>query len=109
MITVKVRPRTTTAIADLQRILNQTVRLISQDLFNTVKQKTPKRSGRARNDWRLRQVGQVKAATGNNVYQLKNTQPYISRLDTGYSKQAPEGFTRPAFREVARRQKGKRR
>jgi len=109
VISISIKPATTTAIADLQRKLNQTVRLISQDLFQTVKRTTPIRSGRARKNWKLRQVGQVKAATGNNVYNIKNTLPYIDRLDKGYSKQAPEGITRPAFREVARRQRGKRR
>ena len=106
MITVRVSPATTTAIADFQRKINQTVRLISEDLFETVKRKTPIKSGRARRTWKMRQVSQVRAATGNNVYEIKNTQPYIDRLDNGYSKQAPEGITRPAFREVSRRQRG---
>lgn len=57
----------------------------------------------------MRQTGQIKAATGNNVFKIKNTVPYLGRLEQGYSKQAPEGITRPAFREVSRRQRGKRR
>jgi len=83
-------------IAELSNDVDQMVRQVSTDLFDTVKQKTPVASGRAKRGWRLRQEGKFR-------YEIANRVPYISRLDEGYSKQAPRGMTRPATREVLNR------
>jgi len=83
-------------IAELSNDVDQMVRSISQDLFDTIKQKTPVRSGRARKSWRLRKQRKFN-------YRVSNPVPYIDRLDEGYSKQAPRGMTRPAAREVLNR------
>ena len=91
MITVKVT-NGTKVIADLQKDLDQMVRLVAEDLFAEVKRFTPIRSGRARRGWGL--------SGGKNKYTATNRLPYIERLDRGYSKQSPEGITRPAIRAV---------
>lgn len=83
-------------IAELSNDVDQMVRSISTDLFNTVKQFTPVRSGRAKRSWRLRKERKYS-------YEVSNRVPYIDRLDEGYSKQAPQGMTRPALREVLNR------
>tara|TARA_Y100001937_G_scaffold93710_1_gene126957 strand:- start:383 stop:688 length:306 start_codon:yes stop_codon:yes gene_type:complete len=81
------------ATADLQKSIDQTVRSIAKDFFTSVKRLTPVRSGLAKRSWRLNEKSKSKFA-------VENPQPYIGRLDTGYSKQAPLGMTRPALREV---------
>jgi len=100
LLKVSVSPSTIKATADFNRILNQTVRSIANDLFKTVKKFTPKQSGRARSNWRLNKKADTK-------YTLTNKVPYIKRLDEGYSKQSPNGFYRPAVGEVSNRQRGR--
>ena len=102
MLKVSISPKTGKATADFERIFDQSVCSIAQDLFKTIKRFTPKKSGRARQNWRL-------SKNSNSSYNLRNTVPYATRLDEGYSKQAPGGFYRPASREVSNRQRGKRR
>jgi len=96
MLSVTIQFNGTKVAADLNRELDQTVRLISQDYFDLVKDKTPVKSGRAKRGWRLKKQRQF-------AYEVRNQVPYISRLDEGYSKQAPRGMTRPAAREVLNR------
>ena len=96
MLDVRVRFNSNKVIADHNRELDQLVRLISTDLLDTVKEKTPVKSGRAKRGWRLKKEGKLK-------YNVSNRVPYISRLDEGYSNQAPKGITRPATREVLNR------
>ena len=96
MFTVK-SPNSKKVITGLEKDIAQMVRLIANDLFKTLKRETPKRSGRARSNWRL---------TGRKTrYQATNDTPYINRLNTGYSNQSPKGMTRPAIREVANKQR----
>lgn len=52
---------------------------------------TPKRSGNARFQTKL-----------NNQYEIETTYPYAERLDNGWSKQAPNGMTKPTEKEIAR-------
>ena len=84
-------------ISDLKKEIDQQVRLVAKDLFQTLERYTPKRSGRARSRWRFR---------GKDMkYRATNDAPYIKRLDQGYSKQSPNGIKRPAIREVANKQR----
>jgi hypothetical protein len=96
VITLKVSFNSRKVIAELSNDVDQMIRQVSQDLFDTVKEKTPVRSGRAKRGWRLRKQRQ-------HHYEVANRVPYVSRLDEGYSKQAPRGMTRPAAREVLNR------
>lgn len=89
--------KTKKATADLQKSIDQTVRLIATDLHKALRNKfgriTPERSGRARDSWRLRKKSKSNFEVRSNI-------PYMERLEQGYSKQAPRGMTRPALREV---------
>lgn len=96
MLNVKIQFNGNRVATDLNRELDQIVRLISQDYLDTVKVKTPVRSGRARRGWRLNKKRKLN-------YEVTNRVPYIGRLDEGYSQQAPRGMTRPAAREVLNR------
>jgi hypothetical protein len=95
MLNVTIQFNGNKVAADLNRELDQTVRQISQDYFDLVKEKTPVRTGRARRGWRLKKQRELSYSVNNRV-------PYVGRLDEGYSKQAPRGMTRPAAREVLR-------
>lgn len=94
MLKLSIQLDSNRVIAGINKDLDQTVRLVSRDLFTTVKSKTPIRSGRAKRGWTLKQKKPRR-------YEIANKVPYIERLDNGYSKQAPNGMTRPAIREVA--------
>ncbi len=85
--------KTKKATADLKKSIDQTVRSIAKDFFTEVKRLTPVRSGLAKRSWKLKRKSR-------SQYAVDNPQPYIDRLDTGYSNQAPRGMTRPALREV---------
>jgi len=90
-------PNSKKVITGIEKDIAQMVRLIANDLFKTLKRETPKRSGRARNNWRLRGK--------DTSYRATNATPYINRLNTGYSNQSPKGITKPAIREVANKQR----
>lgn len=93
-------PNTKRAMTDLSKELDQMVRSVSLQIFNQVKDLTPMakvNGGRAKRGW--------KVSGSNKSYNISNKVPYIGRLDEGYSKQAPEGMTRPALREVLQRQR----
>jgi hypothetical protein len=51
-----------------------------------LKAQTPVRSGNARNKTKLR---------GDKI---RSNYPYAGKLDEGWSRQAPEGFTKPTIR-----------
>tara|TARA_R110000796_G_scaffold51270_4_gene120844 strand:+ start:1043 stop:1351 length:309 start_codon:yes stop_codon:yes gene_type:complete len=93
MISTKIRFDSKKVTTQLTDKTTEMVRLISQDLFNTIKGKTPVRSGRAKKGWRLKKQN-------DTAYKVSNSVSYISLLDAGKSKQAPRGMTRPALREV---------
>ena len=65
----------------LDEVPNQLMR----NAFTELKDKTPVRSGNARNKTKLR----------NNT--IRSDYPYAGRLDEGWSKQAPKGFTEPTL------------
>ena len=96
MISITIK-NSSKVITGLKKDLDRQIRLIAEDLFKTLERYTPKRSGRARSNWRLK---------GKNMrYTASNKTPYIDRLDQGYSKQSPNGIQRPAIREVANKQR----
>ena len=99
MIDIKVT-NTKKATTDLSKELDQIVRSVSLQIFKTIKDLTPMakvNGGRAKRGW--------KVSGSSKSYNISNKVPYIGRLDEGYSKQAPEGMTRPALREVLQRQR----
>ena len=84
----------------LERNLEVFMGRTANTLFVNLKKYTPKRSGLAANSWRKRKQNQLE-------YDLNNAQPYVPRLDRGYSKQAPRGFYQPASRDTRRTNKGR--
>ena len=90
-------PNSKKVITGIEKDIAQQVRLIANDLFSTLERYTPKRSGRARSNWRLKGK--------DTSYRATNATPYIQRLEKGYSKQSPKGMARPAIREVANKQR----
>jgi len=64
-------------------------------LQSEIKKRTPIDKGRARKGWRKRSSS------------VSNTVPYIGRLENGYSKQAPKGFTKQAIRATISKRKAK--
>ena len=101
MLKVNVSFNSAKATAGLKNSIDQIVRSITTDLFDSIKKITPVRSGRAKRSWRM-------SKKSNSNYQVRNKQPYIERLDAGYSKQAPDGMTRPAIREVLSKNRSRR-
>jgi hypothetical protein len=61
-------------------------------LQSTLKQETPKKTGRASRGW-----------TKQNYDTVQNTVPYINRLEDGYSKQKPRGFVKQSVRKAIRK------
>ena len=84
----------------LERNLEVFMGRTANALFQNLKKFTPKRSGLASQSWRKKQRNKLE-------YNLTNNQPYVPRLDRGYSKQAPRGFYQPASSETRRTNKGR--
>ena len=63
---------------------------VMEKTYPYLKSRTPIASGNARNKTRLEQNKSV----------IGSRYPYADRLDTGWSKQAPRGFTEPAIDEL---------
>ena len=53
---------------------------------------TPVRSGNARNKTKLR--------TGSDKHTIAANYPYAKRLDTGWSRQAPDGMSEPTIKYI---------
>lgn len=62
---------------------------VHSDAYFFLKRKTPKRSGNARN----------KTRKESNL-RIGSRYPYAEKLDEGWSKQAPNGFTDPTIDEM---------
>lgn len=77
----------------LNGIVKSVIDEISKDLLKEVKKNTPVRTGKAQRGWR-RKLDRKGA-------QLNNSVKYISYLDEGISKQAPNGFSKPSLEKIA--------
>jgi len=76
--------------ADLRRLQNDINKAIStsmEDTFNYYKKETPKKGGNARN----------KTKFNKSRNSIKSNYDYAGRLDSGWSKQSPKGFTKPSL------------
>lgn len=95
----------------LGSIVRGVVDEISKDLHRELKKNTPVKTGKAQRGWRRK--FDRKGVTINNRVE------YISYLDEGISRQAPDGFSKPSLDKIAansragkydrKRKKGKRR
>ena len=76
--------------ADLKRLQNDIDKAIStsmQDTYNYYKKETPKKGGNARN----------KTKFNKSRNSINSNYDYAGRLDSGWSKQSPKGFTKPSL------------
>ena len=78
--------------ASLKRI-NKQINNLPKEAFQEFVKDTPKRSGNARRKTRL---------SGNKIVA---GYPYAQKLDEGFSKQAPDGMTKPTEQFVEKRMK----
>ena len=69
----------------LDGIVEQEKQNLADDYKSSVVPRTPIATGRARRGWQSRKT------------EIKNTVPYIGKLETGYSRQAPNGFVKQAL------------
>ena len=63
---------------------------VMEKTYPYYKDRTPIKSGNARSKTRLEKNKSV----------IGSRYPYADRLDTGWSQQAPRGFTEPAIKEI---------
>ena len=83
-----------TIASDLKRIQRQLDKL-PEEAYKFFKAQTPIRSGNARRKTRL----------DKGKEEIVADYPYAERLDTGYSKQAPKGMTKPTEQYIKKRLK----
>lgn len=111
-------------VAELKAQSNELARKVMIDLDQRVVLKTPVDTGRARSNWLIGlgnperssrlSVDQSGGATiientreilqskpGQDIW-LSNNLPYIQELETGSSRQAPQGMVSTSIRETAR-------
>ena len=98
MIQVSFNSRRMNTILD--RVLEVFVERTANALLTNVRKHTPKRSGQAKASWR-------KTKQSDKKYLVSNKQPYMGRLDRGYSKQAPDGFYKPGVIDTQRTNRGR--
>lgn len=88
-----------TGVDDAKKAVDDTIDDVKNELLTTllaeIKPRTPIDKGRARRGWRRR----------NDT--VENKVPYIERLEKGYSKQAPKGFTKQAITATLSKRKAK--
>jgi hypothetical protein len=95
MVEVVVKFNSKKVIADVKNVVNQEKIDVTQDLYQTIKRRSPVRSGKFKRSW-TRTVSTQGA-------KINNPQPYSQRLEEGHSPQAPLGVVKPAIEEVIKR------
>lgn len=88
MITVRI----TGDFPDLSKKIRQGLEDIADDVYSEVKNATPVDTGYAKSRW--------KKQTGTNSSVINNDAPYISELEKGRSKQAPDGIITPVVNKI---------
>ena len=87
-------------VKELRREVTNGVTSFSQQLYQEIVRTTPKDKGTARASW----TPPGKPSTDNyNVVVTTNPLPYIEPLESGRSKQAPQGFIQPAIEKITRK------
>jgi hypothetical protein len=77
----------------LNDIVNKEKAALKSDYLASVKPRTPIDTGRARRGWQTRQS------------EIRNDVPYIGKLQSGYSRQAPKGFVNQALTSTIEKSK----
>tara|TARA_A100001201_G_C4019309_1_gene180052 strand:- start:15 stop:308 length:294 start_codon:yes stop_codon:yes gene_type:complete len=87
------------AMKDLSEGLEDIVNRFLVEYTNELRASTPVATGRAKRGWK--RTGKYKV--GKSVPVIENRVPYIGVLDTGTSRQAPNGIAKPAAEKTVRR------
>ena len=74
---------TQASLLDIDVLKTQYLSRLSTVVNEELKSRTPVKTGNARRGWRENNTGGRK---------VENKVPYIERLNSGYSRQAPKGF-----------------
>ena len=77
---------------NIEKTINQTIKKTAFEAESDIKAVTPVDTGRARADWKTTQA--------KDKYILSNNVPYIERLNTGSSKQAPANFVQITLNKI---------
>ena len=101
MVDVVVRFNSKKVIADVKNVVDSEKKSVVDDLFQTVKRRSPVRTGKFRRSW-------SKSVSTSRIT-IKNPQPYGGELEKGKSRQAPMGVVQPSVNEVIARQQNRRR
>lgn len=84
----------------LRREVAGSVTSLAQDIYQEIVRTTPKDKGTARASW----TRPPKAGEDNyGIVVTTNPLPYIQPLESGRSKQAPQGFIQPAIEKITRK------
>lgn len=75
----------------LRDIIEREKTALKDDYRAEVVPRTPIDTGRARRGWQKR------------TSEIRNDVPYIAKLESGYSRQAPNGFVNQALKETIRK------
>ena len=86
---------------DITSSLGRAVDELLTDINTQLVQATPKRTGRASRGWRYT----PRYRLGYAGALIKNSVQYITHLDAGSSKQAPNGIVQPVLDRYIRRNK----
>jgi lipase chaperone LimK len=90
------------AMKNLAKEIESDLGSFTDDFLKNLREQTPVQSGRAKRGWRK---GQKTKADGQDSTMITNRVPYISELDKGTSRQAPDGIVQPAFKKTIRKYK----
>ena len=89
MIRTRVNKQGFTSLFDeITRIVSE----MGDDFYDEVKNTTPVDTGLAKRSWNK--------SKNRDTTKINNKQPYISELDEGKSRQAPQGMTKPAINKI---------
>ena len=77
-------------VREMFKELEDMPQFVMEKTYPYLKSRTPIKSGNARSKTRLEKNNSV----------IGSRYPYADRLDTGWSQQAPSGFTEPATAEI---------
>ena len=86
---------------DINQSLGRAIDELFADINTELEKVTPKKSGRASRGWRYT----LRYRLGYAGVLIENSVPYITRLDAGSSKQAPNGIVQPVLNKYIRRNK----
>lgn len=86
-------------IPTIEKVVEEEKDFLQETYTSEVRSRTPIDKGTARRGWQSRKKGKDR--------EIKNRVPYIEKLEGGYSRQAPRGFTNQAVNATMNKRKNK--